>query len=82
MTCLEKYKPLIGNFQTFPIFILLLYSLYYIICHVYRARRIGKIMSLSLTYEVHRFGKDHELQRVGVWTSPDTETQSKEPWIM
>ncbi|KAF2998384.1 hypothetical protein E8E14_000981 [Neopestalotiopsis sp. 37M] len=39
-------------------------------------------MSPSLTYQVHRFGKDHELQRVGVWTSPDTETQSKEPWII
>lgn len=82
MTYLEREKPLIGNFQSFAIFISLLYLSYYIICRVYRVRRIGKIMSLSLTYEVHRFGKDHELQRVGVWTSPNKETQSKEPWIM
>ncbi|ETS80133.1 hypothetical protein PFICI_07662 [Pestalotiopsis fici W106-1] len=39
-------------------------------------------MSSSLTYEAHRYGKDHELQRVGVWTLPDTGSQSKEPWII
>ncbi|KAI0167991.1 Alpha/Beta hydrolase protein [Pestalotiopsis sp. NC0098] len=39
-------------------------------------------MSSSLTYEVHRYGKDHELQRVGVWRSPDAKPQSSNPWII
>lgn len=39
-------------------------------------------MSSSLTYEVHRYGKDHELQRVGVWRSPDGKPQTSNPWIM
>lgn len=39
-------------------------------------------MSSSLTYEVHRYGKDHELQRVGVWRSPDGKPQTSNPWII
>ncbi|KAK6065767.1 hypothetical protein SCUP234_12387 [Seiridium cupressi] len=39
-------------------------------------------MASSLAYEVHHYGKDSELQRVGVWKTSDTELQSSETWII
>lgn len=60
---------------------------YYLFVYIYIYTTIyrwnwDKNMSSSLTYEVHRYGKDHELQRVGVWRSPDAKPQSSNPWIM
>ncbi|KAH6648859.1 Alpha/Beta hydrolase protein [Truncatella angustata] len=39
-------------------------------------------MASNLSYEVHHYAKDHELQRVGVWKTPDATQGTTSPWVI
>lgn len=39
-------------------------------------------MASSLSYEIHHYGKDHELQKVGVWKTASEHQETGAPWVV